>query len=93
MNSCLAFPSRLGKRISDLIRAIFGGIKKRDFLDETEMPSRYYFSLFKNSDLKNCVFYLNGAKFMGYEEKGKVPLSNGGPISFSSHPLNFEPFK
>ena len=78
MNSCLAFPSHLGKRISDLIRAIFGGYEekekvplfnggpfsfssyplnfapfksKSDFRDETEMPSQYYFSLFKNSDL------------------------------------------
>ena len=52
--------------------------KKRDFRDETEMPFQYYFSLFKNSDLENRVFYLNWAKFTGYDENEKVPPLDRG---------------
>ena len=42
------------------------------------------------SRFRNRVSDLIRSKFRGYEEKEKVPLSNGGP--FSSYPLNFAPF-
>ena len=34
-------------------------------------------------------FYLNGAKFRGYDENEKGPPLDRGTFSFSAYPLNF----
>ena len=59
MNSCLAFPSRLGKRISDLIRAIFGNMKKRKkFLYSMEDLFHFHHTprILPRLNKKNAIF-------------------------------------
>ena len=92
-----AFPSRLGNCVFDLIRAKFRWYEEKEDLIHFHhttwiVPRLNQKTQFLRRDEKLGSLKLRFL-FRGYEEKGKVPLSNGGPFSFPLYPLNFAPFK